>query len=671
VVRDHLDHFLETVSLGSDGHGLPRFVEDDLRRFLCCGDLREEFARFRWLRACSTFDHKEITVTAPRTTRDLLLALAIALALTACRPEYRRNDPDGDQPGDADDGGMTIDDDDGDGISDANEGRADGIDTDADGTPDYLDTDSDADGLPDSADRDNDGDALSDRDEIGGNPSAPVDTDEDGAADYMDADSDGDTIGDRHDMAVDTDEDGTADFRDLDSDNDGLADAVEAGDADLATAPVDTDGDRVADFRDTDSDADGLSDAAEAEAGTSTTSADSDGDGVTDLVEVAAGTDPVNPEDSPRTRGDFFFSVLYQEDPDPTQDTLSFSTDIQYADVYFLMDTTGSMSGAITGLRTTLTGTIIPGIDAAITDVQFGVGQHRDYPYDPYGSPGDPAFQNLLYMTDSAADAQAAVETMYAWGGNDTAESQLPALHAVATGCGDGSIPGDVACGHPAFIGYPHFRAGSVPIIVLFSDAPFHNEPSGAFDYGGIPGVTPPSYAQTIDALNAIHARFIGVNSSGARSYMEQLGRDTGTVDAAGAPFVYDQYGADFGTLVVDAVLNVAHGVPMNIAARAVDDPSDAVDATIFIDRIVPAATPTEPCTAGLTVSADTYVDVLPGSTVCFDIVARRNETVEPTTEPQVFIANIQVWGDDVTVLDERDVYFLVPPVIEGPGGPD
>lgn len=51
VVRDHLDEFLETVSLGDDGHGLPKFVEDDLRAFLQCGDLRAGFARFR-CRSC-------------------------------------------------------------------------------------------------------------------------------------------------------------------------------------------------------------------------------------------------------------------------------------------------------------------------------------------------------------------------------------------------------------------------------------------------------------------------------------------------------------------------------------------------------------------------------------------------------------------------------------------
>ena len=47
VVRDHLEDFLETVSLGDDGHGLPSFVEDELRAFVTCGDLRGGFARFQ------------------------------------------------------------------------------------------------------------------------------------------------------------------------------------------------------------------------------------------------------------------------------------------------------------------------------------------------------------------------------------------------------------------------------------------------------------------------------------------------------------------------------------------------------------------------------------------------------------------------------------------------
>lgn len=653
-----------------------------------------------------------------RTTVAKFVFVLAGCSAICCAPDnHWRDDPDGDVDGRV----IATDDTDGDGISDGNEGRSAGTDTDGDGTADYLDADSDDDGIPDAiesgtagdatrtpldsdsdgtpdfqdldaddngvfdmyeggadtdvdgipdhADRDNDGDAIDDRAEIGGNASAPVDTDGDGTPDYMDFDSDGDFISDRHDSGVDTDGDGTPDYLDLDTDDDGISDADEAGDADIETAPIDSDGDLVYDFRDTDSDNDGLSDADELIAGSNPTEADSDDDGVTDLVEVAAGTDARNPHESPRTRGDFVFLVPYQEDPDPTQDTLSFSTDIQFADVYFLMDTTGSMGGAIGGLQAALTGTIIPGIDTAIADVQFGVGRFDDYPFGGYGGGADVAYQNLLHMTASATDAQTAVNTMFALGGGDGPESHVPALHAVATGCGDGSVPADAACGDPALIGYPHFRAGAVPIIVLFSDAWFHNGPSG-YAYGTIAGVTPPTYAQTVDALNAIHARVIGVNSSSARSDMEQIGRDTGTVDASGTPFVYDQ-GGDFGNLVVEAVMAVAHGVPMDIAARAVDDPTDEVDAMLFIDRIVPATTAADPCASGLTVEGDAFIDVLPGTMVCFDIFAARNETVEPTTEPQIYMATVQVWGDDVTVLDERNVYFLIPPVIEGPGGPD
>jgi hypothetical protein len=73
-----------------------------------------------------------------------------------------------------------------------------------------------------------------------------------------------------------TDGDAFADYRDLDSDGDGLADAEEAGDADLATAPVDTDGDGTPDFQDLDSDGDGLDDSDELDSAFAPVDTDSD-----------------------------------------------------------------------------------------------------------------------------------------------------------------------------------------------------------------------------------------------------------------------------------------------------------------------------------------------------------------------------------------------------------
>jgi transposase-like zinc-binding protein len=47
VVRDHLEEFLALATRHGDGTGMPRFVEQELRRFLGCGVLAHGFARVR------------------------------------------------------------------------------------------------------------------------------------------------------------------------------------------------------------------------------------------------------------------------------------------------------------------------------------------------------------------------------------------------------------------------------------------------------------------------------------------------------------------------------------------------------------------------------------------------------------------------------------------------
>jgi hypothetical protein len=289
---------------------------------------------------------------------------------------------------------------------------------------------------------------------------------------------------------------------------------------------------------------------------------------------------------------------------------------------------------------------------------------------------GDVPFENLQNMTDDVPTVQAAVDAMEASGGGDSAESHVPALYAVASGCTapeDPFLAPDEACTDPTLIGYPRFRAGAVPIIVLFTDAPFHNGRLGSRPYDAEAlGFTPTTYDVAVAALGDLHARVISVYSADwwpVVDDLEQLCVDTDTLDAEREAYVYRQDDGEFGPLVRDAVDEVAQGVPMAIAARGVDDPADDVDAMDFVSSIVPAAAPAPPCATGLAVAGDSYVQVQPGTTVCFDVIPARNETVEPTAEPQMFKAIIQVWGDEVTVLDERAIYFLVPPTIAGSGG--
>ena len=225
---------------------------------------------------------------------------------------------------------------------------------------------------------------------------------------------------------------------------------------------------------------------------------DSDGDGVPDIADDCVGPGVVGP---PCSGSDtvFFHTLPYggtaQIDP------LDISVQVRTADIYFLMDTTGSMGGELNRLKIDLTGgTFIPGcaggiigaIRCTIPDAWFGVGQHDDYPVSPYGSAGtDDVFTHHQNITASVSAAQTAVNALNLHYGNDGPESQSQALWAIATGGGLGPYLAAQTCSGSNW-GYPCFRPGTIPVVVLFTDAPFHNGPYG-YDYAFGGAATLPS----------------------------------------------------------------------------------------------------------------------------------------------------------------------------------
>jgi hypothetical protein len=287
-------------------------------------------------------------------------------------------------------------------------------------------------------------------------------------------------------------------------------------------------------------------------------------------------------------------------------------------------------------------------------------------------------------MTANVSLAQDGVDMLELHGGNDWAEGQVPALWAIATGGAlEGFVAAQTAC--PAgYVGYPCFRPGAVPIIILITDAAFHNGPGGSHAYSGITPA-PPTYTEAADALIAIHARVLTIDTSGSaggESYanLQQISADTGAVTADGPlTIAIDTDGTGLGDNVVTAVQTLAVGVPMDITAVGRDDTTDGVDATVFIDHIVPNTTggvedpedTTVICVGGLETgdgdsdgTPDMFLDVLPGTPVCFDIIPAENESVPPEAIPKVYRAYVDVVGDGVTVLDTRIIYFLVPPSV-------
>ncbi len=218
---------------------------------------------------------------------------------------------------------------------------------------------------------------------------------------------------------------------------------------------------------------------------------DSDGDGIPDVADQCPGPGAVLNADGTCYGGTFFFHELPYGGPAQI-DPLDIGVQVRTADIYFLMDTTGSMGGEIYNLQHGLTsgsyisgcsGGIIGAIRCTIPDAWFGVGHHDDYPVSPYGQAGvDHVYQNFQDITSSVSAAQSAVNGLPLDNGWDGPEGMAQAMWAIATGGGLGPYLA-ARTGCPAGTwGYPCFRNGTIPIIILFTDAPFHNGPYG-YDY--------------------------------------------------------------------------------------------------------------------------------------------------------------------------------------------
>lgn len=525
----------------------------------------------------------------------------------------------------------------------------------------------------------------------GGGDSGPGAQPIDGCDSSQDADGDG--IADLAEGMADPDGDGVPADRDLDSDGDGMMDVDEHHAFPLCTRP-DSDSDGNPDWLDSDSDNDGLSDLEEH--GTFSTdpyARDTDGDGVTDLGETRGTmTDPTDPS-STISPDDFFVVLPYLGLREMR--TLRFGTNIQQADVYFLIDTTGSMGPPIANVRSSLS-RISGELSTRIPDVQMGVGHFDDFPFSEecgifdfscgedgnYGSPGDVAYENLQDITDVVSDVQNALNRLDLGRGNDSPESQVEALYQTATGEGGSwahatgahSIARRACPARPDEIGmrrgYPCFRPGSLPIIVMVSDVEFHNGAGGGAPYRGI-SPPPHSFAQAASALNGIGARMIGVAiGGGGRADQEAMARMTGTVNGSGTPLVYDAADGTVSDAIIEGIGDIVGGTPQDVSTGTENVPGNPgdVDATQFIKSIVaiegyssagvPGANPGVSYTSH---DETVFYGVVPGTQVEF-AVDFHNDFEMPHETAVIFRARIVVLGNGVARLDERQVYIIVPP---------
>ncbi len=502
-------------------------------------------------------------------------------------------------------------------------------------------------------------------------------------------DADGDGIADDVEGDSDSDGDGTPNYLDTDSDGDGILDAEEHQ-GNIPCSLPDADGDGIPNWLDSDSDNDGLSDADERGVySTNPYAIDTDGDGVTDLGEaLGTMTDPNDPA-STIPAEDFFVVLPYFGDA--VERTLRFDTNLQRADIYFLIDTTGSMQDAIDNVSASLT-SISTQINARIPNVQMGVGRFRDFPFSApggggifgssdYGGSGDVAYEHIQDITASVPDVQAALGGLSAGGGADGPESSVEAIFQTATGRGGSwtsggdmfTIPRNPCPAVPDEVGrrrgMPCFRPDSLPIVVHVTDAPFHNGPGGSEAYAGI---TPPpaTFEQAVIELNNIGSRFIGVAvGSAPQAEQEQVARMTGTVDGSGSPLVYPASGGTVSDAILMGIETLAGRTPQDVdtTTENVEGNPDGFDATAFIKAIWPVegynggVTGPNPGVTYESKDDRVFYQVVPGTQVEFS-VRFLNDVRMPAAAAQIFRARIIVRGNGVARLDSRNVYIVVPP---------
>lgn len=569
------------------------------------------------------------------------------------------------------------------------------VDTDEDGTPDYLDTESDGDKIPDSVecpsvpcrdsdsdgtydyrDTDSDDDGIQDLIEAQA-PLKPVDSDSDGKPDYIDTDSDNDGVKDLYESAKDADGDKTPNYLDLDSDGDGIADCIEKygilfrdtdkdgypdckAAHDYSTPVADTDKDKAYDFIDMDSDGDGLSDSDEVICPNLKKDArvfgDVDGDGFSDLAETAVGSKICD-----KNQGvtdiegvDFYFELPYGG-PVET-DILTFFPSVQKADIFFSIDTTGSMDGEIYNLKHTLSSVIIPQTRAIITDSAFGVAQFRDED------------ETSLIQNNPSANIMTA---------------QMSVNNLVAQFGGDGPEAGYFSLKNMAENGI--FRNGSIPIAIHVTDAVSHERGAAKTD--------------TISALTAKGIKTITVFSLGgfdginAQAQLNELSTSTGAVvpECAGAGrttlfYSISADGSGLDTAVVNGIDALVKYAVFDVFSLPSDDgDAGTVDTSCFLKKveslefIAPPGDTCAPVAASAKFNGSVYDNgftnfvtgtsnpLITGTTLKFTVHAQNDTCIEQTDHAQAFTAVIHI-VDAVSgaYLDSQNVTIIVPPEIPG-----
>ncbi len=375
---------------------------------------------------------------------------------------------------------------------------------------------------------------------------------------------------------------------------------------------------------------------------------------------------------------DLVIVVPYQQAAQPVRDIVEATTTISRVDAYIMLDRAPSMSDEVSDLRNNINTAV-----RAATCFPVGTGFPPDCIQDLYTGIGwigysggfGEAYRHRLDLQQNPSALSGDFPTSEPSGGCCARTTKL-AMWAAATGKGNinagctvgSSFPANGPCDSSAAgqdgIGYPCFRDDALRSIVLLTDV----RPSSGHGCTTIVKTTDDAF----DAGVRIMSLYGGGADAATISELETFANNTAATDVnnANAPLVFDGSTGNVAASLTTAVLALASGARLTeLTASATDDPSDAVDATQFIDAFETAALGTAECTDGLFEQdtdfdghADAYLGVIAGTPVCWSILPAVNTTVTSTGSAQLFRATITVDDSGFAGLDQTEVVFIVPP---------
>lgn len=426
---------------------------------------------------------------------------------------------------------------------------------------------------------------------------------------------------------------------------------------------------------DGDGDDDGISDASERAVGTNPCARDSDGDGATDLVENLAGTNPLVRGSVPPG---IFVDLPYNPGGTGAENReITVNATRRALDVFFVVDTTGSMQPTITALQSNagmITSTITSTAGAG-ADLRFSVADFRDFGTEAMAQSSDYAMRVQSPLNADAGAFERGLARLTLGNGGDAAEALVPAMHALVDGSGFPAYLGTATraattadCGGDVRgIGWGCYFGDRLPVFVVYSDAAWHNPPGQSGNFYRTSAPNAPVYGDLVRAMRRRNARYLGVDVGSISAHLTpsiSLARDTDSFESTGAPTAYA--GNVTGTLArVAANLAglTAPGRPDYLARGAADPTATGLptgrSSGDFI-RTVNAVRGTPDMPAGFSRrEAGTFYGAAQGATLTYNAVLL-NDFVPQGASDQAFPAAVVITAGGYPI-DRRMVWVVVP----------